>query len=209
MRYSVLIIDDHPLLRRGMASVVEDDPRLTLVGEAGDACEGASAFATLRPDVVVMNLSTGDSADIDGIERIRFLDSTACIVNVARLDCEENIHKVLRAGALGYIRADASIDELLTCILRVAQGGKYLAPAAAAKLAEAIWFDALSRRELDILKLVSTGKSNRDIGRAAGITEETVKSHVNRILSKLGVTSRTGAVSVAVQRGVIRFASSA
>ncbi|MGJ7506646.1 LuxR C-terminal-related transcriptional regulator [Variovorax sp. GT1P44] len=206
MSYSVLVVDDHPILRRGIASVIEQEPRLDLAGESSTGGEGALLFSRLRPDVVLMNLSSGEAADVEGIERIRALDSSAYIINLTRCDHGEDIHDVLRAGARGYIRMDTSVAELVTCILRVAEGGRYLTPAAAAKLAETVWSDALSRRELDILKLVSTGKSNRDIGRAAGITEETVKSHVNRILSKLGVASRTEAVSVAVRRGVIRFA---
>lgn len=206
MSYTVLVVDDHPILRRGIASVIEQEPRLDLAGEASTGEQGAMLFSRLRPDVVLMNLSSSATADLEGIERIRALDSSAYVINLTRYDHGEDIHDVLRAGARGYIRMDTSVAELVTCILRVAEGGRYLTPAAAERLAEKVWSDALSRRELDILRLVSTGKSNRDIGRVAGIAEETVKSHVNRILSKLGVASRTEAVSVAVRRGVIRFA---
>jgi len=206
MSYSVLIVDEHPILRRGIASVIESDPRLVLVGEVGDGRAAVPEYARLRPDVVLIDLAAGESADVQGIAAICALDPKAKVIKLASGDSGDSIHDVLHAGARGYLRIDATIDELLTCILQVAEGGKYLAVSAMSKLADSLWFDALSRRELDILKLVSTGKTNRDIGHAAGIAEETVKSHVNSILSKLGVASRTEAVSVAVRSGVIRFA---
>lgn len=205
MSYSVLIVGEQPIRRRGIVSVIESEPRLALAGEVSDSQSAAVAFQDVKPDVVLIDLSTGESVEVQGIARICALDPKARVINLASCDRGENVQAVLKAGARGYIRTDASIDEIVTCILRVAEGGKYFAPSATSKLAESLWPDALSRRELHILKLLSTGKTNRDIGHTAGIAEETVKSHVNRILSKLGVSSRTGAVSLAVRNGVIKF----
>jgi two-component system NarL family response regulator len=206
MSYSVLVIDDYPLLRRGIVSVVKFEPQLELAGETGGCEEGVAAYASLKPDVVLVNLSNARDSNVRAIESLRALDPAARIVSVTCLEPGEDVREALRAGARGCIRADVSIDELVTCIVRVARGGSYLPASVAERLVEMIWVDALSRRELEILKLVSTGKTNKDIGRVAGIAEETVKSHVNRILSKLGAASRTEAVNLAVRRGVIKFA---
>lgn len=205
MSYSVLVVDDHPIFRRGMASVLQSDHRFSLVGESHDGEVAAQLFASLDPDVVLVSLSPSGTAHVEGIERIRAVKASASVISVTSCAHCEDIHPLLRAGARGYIRRDATVSELLKCVLCVAEGGRYLTPAAISTLADTVWSDALSPRELDILRLISTGKSNRAIGKSAGISEETVKSHVNKILSKLDVTSRTEAVSVAVRRGVIQL----
>lgn len=202
-RVSVLVADDHPLVRRGIANIIEREPRLSLCAEVDDGAKAATAFRELRPDVVMMDLCMPNADGLEGIQRIRSIDMDARIVVLTGSDSEDDISRSLRAGAVGYLLKDASAEELVTCILRVRAGGRYLASGPAMRLAERSCNNALSPRELDILKLLTTGKSNKDIGRNAGVTEQTVKSHVNNILSKLGVASRTEAVTLAIRRGIV------
>jgi two-component system, NarL family, response regulator len=203
--YSLLVVSDSPILGRGLANLIESGHGLTVAAEVSDGRAAVGVFGEFRPDVALIDLSTKGSADVTVVQKIIGYDPKAKLVAYATFDRTEGVQAVLRAGARGYICADSTIEELLEGVLCVAGGEKYFAPSATAKLAQRMWPDALSYREMQILRLLATGMTNRDIGLAARISEETVKSHVNRILAKLDVGSRTEAVVVAVRKGVIKI----
>jgi two-component system NarL family response regulator len=202
---SILIADDHPLMRMGLAHMIEQDSRFALAGEAQDGCEAVELYMRLRPDIVLMDLHMPKKSGVQAIEAIRAFDRHALIVILTSFGGEEDIYSGLRAGAKAYMLKDASAQQVIDCILTVADGRKYLPPEVAAKLAERMDESELSGREREILALVALGKSNKQVARLASITEGTVKFHVNNILSKLGVASRTEAVAVAARRGIARF----
>jgi two-component system NarL family response regulator len=202
---SILIADDHPLMRMGLAHMIEQDSRFALAGEAQDGCEAVDLYMRLRPDIVLMDLHMPKKSGVQAIEAIRAFDRHALIVILTSFGGEEDIYSGLRAGAKAYMLKDASAQQVIDCILTVADGRKYLPPEVAAKLAERMDESELSGREREILALVALGKSNKQVARLASITEGTVKFHVNNILSKLGVASRTEAVAVAARRGIARF----
>jgi two-component system NarL family response regulator len=202
---SILIADDHPLMRMGLAHMIEQDSRFALAGEAEDGCEAVDLYMRLRPDIVLMDLHMPKKSGVRAIEAIREFDGRALIVILTSFGSEEDIYSGLRAGAKAYMLKDASAQQVIDCMLTVADGRKYLPPEVAAKLAERMDESELSGREREILALVALGKSNKQVARLASITEGTVKFHVNNILSKLGVASRTEAVAVAARRGIARF----
>jgi two-component system NarL family response regulator len=204
-KLGILIADDHPLMRMGLAHMIEQDSRFALAGEAQDGCEAVELYMRLRPDIVLMDLHMPKKSGVQAIEAIRAFDRHALIVILTSFGGEEDIYSGLRAGAKAYMLKDASAQQVIDCILTVADGRKYLPPEVAAKLAERMDESELSGREREILALVALGKSNKQVARLASITEGTVKFHVNNILSKLGVASRTEAVAVAARRGIARF----
>jgi DNA-binding NarL/FixJ family response regulator len=201
----ILIADDHPLLRMGLANMISQDPRFALAGEAQDGSEAIDLYKSMRPDVVLMDLQMPRINGVQAIEAIRKFDAQALIVILTTFDGEEDIYSGLRAGAKAYLLKDASSQQVINCILTVVQGRKYLPPEVASKLAQRMDASELSEREMEILTLMASGKSNKQVARLTSITEGTVKFHVNNILSKLGVASRTEAVAVAAKRGIARF----
>jgi DNA-binding NarL/FixJ family response regulator len=203
-KISILIADDHPLIRAGLAALIEGEPTLALLGQARDGNEAVAQFVASRPDLVLMDLNMPECGGIDAIRQIRFLDPRARIVILTTYEGEEDLHRGLSAGAVGYMLKDAPFEQLMDCIRNVAAGRRYLTPGLAVKLASRIDANKLSARELDILGHLATGKSNKLIARDAGIGVGTVKFHVNSILSKLNVGSRTEAACVAARRGMVQ-----
>jgi len=201
----LLVVDDHPVVRTGLVEILRSDRRLQVVGQAGSGQEAIAQFSALRPDVVLMDLRMPDMGGVEAIERIRELDPDARVIIVTAVDGEDDIFRGLRAGAKGYILKDAPPIEVIKAVLMTMQGRRYLAQSVAAKLADHLDSDRLSEREVEILQWIATGLSNKGIARKAGITEGTVKFHVNNILSKLQCASRTEAVSLALKRGLIRL----
>ena len=199
----VLIADDHPIVRMGMASMVANCSDLCLVGEAASGEEALQQYLHCRPDVVLMDLRMPGLDGVAAIEAIRARDGSARIVILTTFDGEEDIYRGLRAGAKAYLLKDSPHDAIVACIHAVMRGQKYLPGPIASKLAERLDADALSRRELEVLRHLATGKSNKEVARVTGITEGTVKFHVTAIMAKLSVKSRTEAVTVAVKRGLI------
>jgi len=201
----LLVVDDHPVVRTGLVEILRSDRRLQVVGQAGSGQEAIAQFSALRPDVVLMDLRMPDMGGVEAIERIRELDPDARVIIVTAVDGEDDIFRGLRAGAKGYILKDAPPTEVIKAVLMTMQGRRYLAQSVAAKLADHLDSDRLSEREVEILQWIATGLSNKGIARKAGITEGTVKFHVNNILSKLQCASRTEAVALALKRGLIRL----
>jgi DNA-binding NarL/FixJ family response regulator len=197
---SILIADDHTMVRSGLAATIGQDPGFRIVGAAANGLEAVELFQSLRPDVVLMDINMPHLSGVQATDQIRNIDPAARIIILTSYDDEEDICQGLRAGARGYLLKDSSADEIIECLLAVHSGRT--------KLAEHLDFTPLSNREKDILELISAGKSNKRIARSAGISEGTVKFHVNNILSKLRVSSRTEAVTVALKRGMVKMNSS-
>ena len=200
---SLLIVDDHPLILSGIASLVESEPSFTLLGQASNGLEAVEQYIRLRPDVMLMDLNMPQLGGLAAIGRIRNIDANARIIILTAYEGDEDVYRAIKAGARAYLLKSAGFDQIVHCVRQVAANGNYLPPALAAKLANRIGGVQLSPRELDILIHLSTGKSNKLIARAAGIGVGTVKFHVNNILSKLNVSCRTEAASVALKRGLI------
>jgi DNA-binding NarL/FixJ family response regulator len=200
---SLVIVDDHPLILGGLVSLLQSAPAFSLLGQATNGLEAVEQYERHRPDVVLMDLNMPECGGVEAIGRIRRIDANARIIILTTYEGEEDVHRGLLAGARAYLLKNAGFEQIVHCIHRVAADGKYLPPAIAAKLANRIGANQLSPRELEILAHLSDGKSNKLIARAADIGVGTVKFHVNNILSKLNVSCRTEAASVALKRGLI------
>lgn len=200
---SLAIADDHPLILSGFAALIQAEPSFVLLGQAADGLAAVALHADLRPDVMLMDLNMPLCGGVEAIKRIRDSDPQARIVILTTYEGEEDVYRGLLAGACAYLLKSSSYEQIVACIRQVATSGKYLSPFIAAKLAKRIGANELSAREMEILVYLSTGKSNKLIARAAGIGVGTVKFHVNNILSKLNVSCRTEATSVALKRGLI------
>ncbi len=200
---SLLIADDHPLILAGLASLIASLPGLRLLGQAGTGRAAVQLYRELRPDVVLMDLNMPEMHGVEAIERICADDAQAKIVILTTYQGEDSVHRALRAGARGYLLKDSGFLQLTQCIGQVAGGRHYLPPELAAQQAGRIEANRLSKREHDILLHLSAGKSNKMIARSAGIEVGTVKFHVNNILTKLNVSSRTEAATVAARRGLL------
>jgi DNA-binding NarL/FixJ family response regulator len=204
-RARVLVVDDHSLLRTGVANIINQELDLEVVAEAADGRDGVEAFRVHRPDVTLMDLRMPEMEGVEAVRRIRELDPQARVIVLTTYDADEDIARALQAGAKAYILKDIAADALITCIRDVLAGKTYLAPTAAAKLAERVTQVQLTPRELAALRLLANGESNKEIATSLEISERTVKSHLAHLFDKLGVTSRTEAVRVATRRGLVRF----
>ena len=199
----VLIVDDHPVVREGLAAIVENREDMTVIGQAKDGLEAIDYYRCQHPDVTLMDLSMPRMDGITAIASIREEFPSARILVLSTYDGDENIYQGLRAGAGGYLLKDAPREDLLEAICTVNAGHKCIPPEVAAKLAERLSSPELTPRELDVLRLMAQGKSNLQIGNALYIAEGTVKAHVNSILSKLHVSDRTQAITTALRRGLV------
>lgn len=194
---SILIADDHPLIVAGLDSLIRSTPDFQCVAHAATGLEAFEMYQRFRPDVVIMDLC------VETIERLRQFDAGANIVILTSCKGDEDVYRGLHAGARAYLLKDCQFDQLTACIRAVANGNKFLPPEVARKLAERQQAARLSKRELEILAHLATGKSNKLIARSAEIEVGTVKFHVNNILAKLNVASRTEAATVAARRGLV------
>jgi two-component system NarL family response regulator len=199
----VLIVDDHSIVRQGLATIINRDPEMTVIAQAEDGQQAIACFAEHQPDVTLMDLRMPQMGGVEAITAICAEFKPARIVVLTTYDGDEDIYRGLQAGAKGYLLKDAKPNELLNAIRMVNRGQQYIPPEVGAKLVQRMSNPELSERELDVLRLMAQGMSNSDIATALTIGESTVKSHVNRILSKLGVSDRTQAVIVAVKRGIV------
>ena len=200
----VLVADDHPVVRSGLVAILQS-AGMTVAAEASSGREAIDRYFEVSPDVVLMDLKLPDLDGWTAISAIRARDGNARVIAVSSLAGDEDIHRALRAGAKGYVMKDADAAEIVSAVRMVYQGLRYLPPAAASALAARATYDPLSERECQILKLVAHGNNNREIGVALGLSESTVKWHINSVLSKLGVDDRTAAVTVARERGILHL----
>jgi len=201
----VLLVDDHALLRTGVANIINQEPDLRVVAEAGNGVDAIAAFERHRPDVTLLDLRMPVMDGVEVVRRIRERDPKARVIVLTTYDTDDEISRALKAGAKAYVLKDISADDLVTCIRDVLAGKTYLAPAAAAKLAEGVTRVQLTPRELATLRLLADGKANKEIASELDISERTVKTHLGHLFEKLGATSRTEAVKVATRRGLVRL----
>lgn len=203
----VLLVDDHPVVRTGLRGMLESEPEITVVGEAGSGAEAVAVAAALRPDVVLMDLRMPKVDGVTATGRILAADRTVKVVVLTTYETDADILRAVEAGAAGYLLKDAAPAELSRAIRAAARGETVLAPSVAARLVSNARrpgpAPTLSARELEVLRLVGRGLTNADIGRALFISEATVKTHLLRMFAKLGVSDRTAAVTTAMARGFL------
>jgi len=204
-RASVLLVDDHALLRTGVANIINHEADLHVVAEAGNGVEALEAWDRHHPDVTLLDLRMPIMEGVEVVRRLRERDPRARVIVLTTYDTDEEISRALKAGAKAYVLKDISADALVACIRDVLAGKTYLAPAAAAKLAEEVTRVHLTPRELASLRLMADGKSNKEIANELGISDRTVKTHLGHLFEKLGVTSRTEAIKIATRRGLVRL----
>lgn len=198
----VLVVDDHPVVRTGITTMLRSEPGIEPVGEAKTGVEAIAQFRTLNPDITLMDLRMPELSGVEAITAILEDFPDARIIILTTYDGDEDIYRGLQTGAKSYLLKDANRGELLGAIRAVHDGQKYVPMMVGAKLLERMSGPQLSDRETDVLKLLATGKSNRAIASALGVAEGTIKFHVNSILSKLNVSDRTQAVISAFRRGI-------
>lgn len=198
----VLVVDDHPVVRQGLIGMLEEAPDIVIVGQGRNGHEALAVFQQQQPDVTLMDLRMPDMGGVQAITVICNEFPNARIIVLTTYDTDEEIYRGLRAGAKGYLLKDSEPEELLTAIRTVTRGQQYIPSNVAAKLVQRMTAPELSDRELEVLQLVGQGMSNQEISTALNISESTVKTHINRILSKLDVKDRTQAAIIALKRGI-------
>jgi DNA-binding NarL/FixJ family response regulator len=201
----ILVVDDHPVLRDGVASIIEGEADMVLVGEARDGAEAIVRFRELRPDVTLMDLQMPGMGGVEAIKAIRAEYSDARIVVLTTYDGDAQAVRALKAGAAGYLLKSSLRTAMLDAIHNVHRGRRHLDRNIADEIALHVVDEPLSDREVTILRLVSIGKSNKQVAWELGLSEETVKAHLKTIFAKLDVADRTHAVTVAARRGIIEL----
>lgn len=199
----ILVVDDHFVVRMGVTTLVNAQDDMTVVGEAANGKQGVELFRSCRPDVTLMDLRMPEMNGVAAITAIRAEFPDARIIVLSTYDGDEDIYRAFQAGARAYLLKDMHHDELVNAIRAVHQGQRFIPPAIANRLAERMPRSELTARELDVLRLIVKGMSNKEIASALRITEGTVKIHVNNLLAKLGVSDRTKAATTALQRGIV------
>ncbi|MBV8809686.1 MAG: response regulator transcription factor [Acidobacteriaceae bacterium] len=201
----ILIVEDHHVVRQGLVALLKTVPDMTVLAEARDGKEGVRLFNEHKPDVTVMDLRLPVMSGVEAITQIRAENPSARIIVLTTFDGDEDIYRALQAGARGYLLKDMFGEELMDAIRAVHAGRTRIPPAIAERLAERMGGPSLTSRELEVLRSIVSGRSNKEIGSDLGISEATVKTHINSILSKLGVTDRTQAATTALQRGIVHL----
>jgi len=204
-RIRVLSIDDHPLLRQGIGALVGAQPDMALVGQAATGAEGLREFRAQRPDVTLLDLRLPDMSGVDVLSAIRTEFPEARVVILTTFEGDVEMQRALEAGARGYLLKTMPPGELVDAIRQVHAGKKRIPPAVAAQLAEHLADEALTPREIEVLRHIAEGNRNKDIAERLFISEETVKVHVKHVMEKLGASDRTEAVAIAIRRGIIQL----
>ena len=204
-KMKVMIVDDHPLMRIGIASIVNARADMTVVAQAGSGEEAVTLFFKHKPDVTLMDLRLPGMSGVDSIRSIRETHPRARFVVLTTYEGDADIHRALEAGAQGYVIKGMPYQTLVEALQRVHTGGRFLPPPVARTLAARMPNSELSAREQEVLALLAGGKSNKDIASILHIAENTVKSHVSAILLRLNVSDRTEAVVTALQRGLVHL----
>ena len=201
----ILSVDDHPLLREGIAAIINSQPDMQLVAAAANAQEAIQLFRKHQPDVTLMDLRLPDMSGIDTVVAIRKEFPQARIIMLTTFEGDVEIQSALEAGARGYMLKSMPPKELVEVIRLVHAGKKRIPTQVATQLAEHMSDEALTPREIEVLRHIAEGNRNRDIGEKLFITEETVKVHIKHIMDKLGASDRTQAVAIGIRRGFIRL----
>ncbi len=201
----ILIVEDHNIVRQGLVALLNTVPDLRVIAEAFDGEEAVAAHRRHKPDITLMDLRLPKLGGADAIARIRTETPAARIIVLTTFDGDEDIFRAIQAGAKGYLLKGMDLDELTEAIRSVHAGKSRIPAAVAEKLADRMGGPALTTRETEVLKRIVAGRSNKEIGTDLFISEATVKTHVNSILGKLGVTDRTQAATSALQRGIVHL----
>jgi DNA-binding NarL/FixJ family response regulator len=198
----ILCVDDHPLVREGIARKIDRQPDMKVVGTASTGEQAIELFRQCRPDVVLMDLQLPGMRGIEAIEIIRRDDPAARIIVLTMYSGDEDIFRAIQAGAASYLLKDTLSNDLVNIVRQVYQGARPIPPAVASRLASRV---GLSPREVEVLERIAEGKRNKEIADALGITQETVQTHIKRLFLKLNVNDRTAAVTVALSRGIVHI----
>ena len=201
----ILSVDDHPLLREGLAAIINSQPDMVMVAQASNAQEAIEQFRKHKPDVTLMDLRLPDRSGIEALIDIRSEFPDARVIMLTTFEGDVEIQRALEAGARGYVLKSMPPKELFEVIVQVHAGKKRIPTQIAAQLAEHLSDEALTTREIEVLGLIAGGNRNRDIAEKLFIAEETVKVHIKHIMDKLGASDRTQAVAIGVRRGIIHL----
>jgi DNA-binding NarL/FixJ family response regulator len=201
----LLVVDDHPVVRGGLVALLGTVDDMRVVAEADDGREAFEQYSLHQPDVTLMDLRLRTVGGVDAIQLIRAKWPAARVIVLTTFDGDEDIYKAIQAGAKAYLLKGMSVEELISTIRSVHQGRTRIPAAIAEKLAERLAGPQLTNRELEVLQLIVRGRSNKEIGIDLSISEATVKTHINTLLSKLGVSDRTQASTAAIQRGIVHL----
>jgi len=204
-RIRVFSVDDHPLLREGIAAIIDSQPDMGVIAQASNARDAIQQFRTLLPDVTLMDLRLPDKSGIDALIAIRNEFPDARVIMLTTFEGDVEIQRALEAGARGYLLKTTPPRELAKVIRQVHAGTKHIPPQVAANLAEHVADEDLTERETEVLGQIAGGNRNRDIAERLFIAEETVKVHIRHIMDKLGASDRTQAVAIALRRGIIQL----
>jgi len=201
----ILCVDDHPLVRKGIAAILANEKDMKLIAEAGSGTEAVEAFRQFHPDVTLMDLRMPGMDGIEATKEIRKIDSEAKIIALTSYDGDQEIYRALEAGVRGYILKESVHTEIVRAIRVVQTGKRLMPPEVAERLSEHFPQVALTPREIEVLQHVAKGLGNKEIGVRLGTAAGTVKMHLQNILSKLGASDRTHAVTLAIRRGIIHI----
>jgi DNA-binding NarL/FixJ family response regulator len=204
-RIRILVVDDHHVVRQGLVALLNIIPDIEVVGEASDGLQAIELHKALQPHITLMDLQLPNLGGVDAILKIRADDPAARFIVLTTFDGDEDIFRSLQAGAKAYLLKGMTVDELVSTIQAVHSGRTLISPAIAEKLAERMSTQALTNRELKVLERIVAGRANKEIASDLQISEATVKSHINSLLGKLGVSDRTHAATVALQRGIVHL----
>ena len=203
----VLIVEDHNVVRQGLAALLNVVDGLEVVGEAADGAEAVAQFRKHQPDVTLIDLRLPRMSGVDVIQRVRMEKPQARFIVLTTYDGDEDIYRALKAGAKAYLLKGMTSEDLISTIRAVHDGKSHIPPAIAERLAERMGAEDLTPREFDVLEQIVNGKSNKEIATELTVSEATVKTHINSLLGKLGVTDRTQAATAAIQRGIVPLES--
>jgi two-component system NarL family response regulator len=204
---TVLVADDHPVVREGLVAIIQTQPDLRVVAEASNGRDAMEKFFAHRPDIALLDLRMPLMSGVETVARIYEKEPGARLAILTSYESEEEIYRALRAGAQGYVLKDAPVSDLIGCIRAISEGRTWIPPDIGEKLAKRVKGQELTAREMEVLRTLVLGKSNKEIGALLNIAESTVKVHVTHVLEKLKASGRTEAISVALKRGLIRMDS--
>lgn len=204
-RITVMLVDDHPAFRKGIAALIESEPDMVVIAQTGDGADSVELYSRTKPDVVLMDLRLPGMGGVEAIMAIRLKHPDARIIVLTTFDADEDIYRAIQSGAKSYLLKDTPDDELAAMIRAVYLGEGTLPSRVAERLAERNRRADLSRREMDVLQLLIKGRSNKEISSRLFVSEDTVKAHLKTLFSKLNVRDRTEAAITAIRHGIVHL----